>query len=108
MSTQIFKNPYPKEDFFSFLEKVCEKTNKYYIFNNCSYKKAILNNDLPLFIESIRPCYYLSKHKYLDAKMNYNRLTTILRQICKYHKILFTSEIKYEYSKYNIHYYFYF
>lgn len=108
MSSQIFKTPYPKELLFSFLEKVCEKTEKYYVFDNCSYKKGLLNNDLLDFLESCKPYYYLSKRKYVEEKINYKKFITVLRQICKYHKILYTSEIKYEYSKYNIHYYFYY
>ena len=108
MTSQIFKYDYPKELFFSFLEKICEKTEKCYIFNNCSYKKSQLNNELSEFIESCKPCYYLSKQKYLEQKINYKKLMTILRQICKHNKILYTSQIKYEYSSYNIHYYFYY
>lgn len=108
MSTQIFKKPFAKEILFSFLDKLCEKTDKCYVFNNCSYKKALLNNELVCFLETCKPYYHLSKQKYLEDKINYKKLMTILRQICKFNKILYTSQIKYEYSIYNIHYYFYY
>ena len=45
--------------------------------------------------------------KYLDKKLTYNSFTTILRQICNYNKITYTSQIKYDKSSYEITYYIY-
>ena len=39
--------------------------------------------------------------------MNYKNFVTIIRQICKYHHIPFTSNIKYSKSKYEIKYFIY-
>lgn len=108
MTNQIFKKNFPSENLFSFLERVCEKNEKCYIFNNCSYKKAQLTDELNPFLETCKPYYHLSKQKYIDKKMNYNKFMTVLRQICNHNTIKYTSEIKYEYSTYNIYYYFYF
>ena len=39
--------------------------------------------------------------------MIYKNFVTIIRQICKYHHIPFTSSIKYNKSKYDIYYFIY-
>jgi hypothetical protein len=105
MSKQIFKNPIPIDMLFSLLDTICIKEENKYIFNNNSYKKGIFENSIPPFIDSCRPYYHNSKHKYLDKKLTYNSFTTILRQICKCNNVKYTSQIKYEKSKYDIVYY---
>jgi hypothetical protein len=108
MSTQIFKNKIPNEDFFLLLDKICNKNDKCYIFNNESYKKGIFNESIQNFFLECKPYYHLSKQKYLERKFTYNSFTTILRQICNFNKIKHTSQIKYDKSTYVIIYYIYF
>lgn len=108
MSTQIFKNQIPNEFLFELLSKICSKTDKYFIFNKNAFKKGIFDSLLSTFIELCVPCYQLSKRKYLERKLTYNSLTTILRQICNFNRIKYTSQIKYDKSVYDIVYYIYF
>ena len=108
MSNQIFKSRIPNELLFQLLEQITMKTNKYYIFNNNSYKKAIFNENIAQFLEECKQYYHISKYKYLERKMTYNSFTTILRQICKNNNIKYTSQIHYDKSDYNIVYYIYF
>jgi len=108
MSSQIFKQKIPNELFFNLLKNMAFKTDNYYIINKDSYKKGILNNSIQNFINECIPYYYSSKRKYLERKITYNSFITIVRQICKFNKITYTSTIKYERSTYNIIYYIYF
>lgn len=108
MSTQIFKKNVPTESLYSLLDNVCLKNDKYYIFNNNSYKKGLFDETIANFIEECKPYYHISKQKYLERKLTYNSFTTILRQICKFNKINHTSQIKYDKSSYDIIYYIYF
>jgi len=108
MSTQIFKKNVPTESLYSLLDDICLKNDKYYIFNNNSYKKGLFNNTITKFIDECKPYYHISKQKYLERKLTYNSFTTILRQICKFNKITHTSQIKYDKSTYDIIYYIYF
>ena len=108
MTKQIFKNPVPNNLFYSFLEKICLKTEKYYLVDMNSFRKMMFYNYHIEFCETIKNYYHLSKQFYLDRKMTYNSFTTILRQICKNNNIMFTSQIKYNESKYNIDYLIYF
>ena len=109
MSTQIFKSKIPNENFFSFLESICVKNEKYYLFNHAAFKKGLLIEGFySSFFEKCNPHYHLSKQKYLEGKDTYKKITTILRQICNYNKITYTSQIKYEKSTYDIVYYIYF
>ena len=108
MSSQIFKNHIPNELFFKLLDDMAFKSENYYVISNDSYKKGIFNNSIPIFIIECIPYYHTAKQKYLEKKLSYNTFTTILRQICNFNKITYTSQIKYDKSLYNIDYYIYF
>jgi hypothetical protein len=107
MSNQTFKKPFPNELLIELLDNISSKTDKYYIINNDSYKKGIFTNKIIEFLEECKPYYHLSKQKYLERKLTYNTFTTILRQVCKFNKITYTSQIKYDKSNYTIVYYIY-
>lgn len=106
--SQTFKNPIKREHLFEFLERVCEKKEKYYIFNMTSYKRGEMESITNEFLEQIRPYYHKAKTFYIDRKRSYSGICTIIRQICKLHSIMFTTQITYSKSKYNIPYYIYF
>ena len=107
MASQIFKKNIPSELLFNLLDKISTKTEKRYIINYNSYKKGILDNTLGNFMISCKEYYFLSKQKYLDRKLSYNSFITVIRQICNYNKISYTSKIKYIKSDYDIEYYIY-
>lgn len=102
MSNQIIKKNIPNEMLFELLNEICIKNEKYYIFNNESFKRGMFKELIPNFIESCKPFYYLSKRKYLEKKVTYKSFITILRQICKSNNVLYTNQIKYDKSTYNI------
>lgn len=106
--SQIFKKTFPNELFFNFLDLICMKNEKHYTLNNESFKKGMFKDLVNKFLEDCRSYYHISKQKYLDRKVTYNNFTTIIRQICKYNKITFTSQIKYDKSTYDIIYYIYY
>jgi hypothetical protein len=108
MSAQIFKKNVPNELLFELLESICVKNEKYYFFNSNSFKKGVFSNQIENFFINCKPYYHISKHKYLEKKVQYNTFTTILRQICNFNKITYTSQIKYDKSTYDINYYIYF
>ena len=108
MSTQIFKNMIPSEKIFHLLDSLCIKNNKHYIFDLNSFKKGIFTQEINIFLEECKPYYHISKKKYLENKITYNSFTTVLRQICNFNKIIFTSQIKYDKSNYEIIYYIFF
>lgn len=108
MSTQIFKNDIPIEILYKLLDRICLKNDKHYIFNTNSYKKGLYDNSIQEFVEYCKPYYHNSKKKYLERKLTYNSFSTILRQICNYNKVTYTSQIKYDKSNYDIIYYIYY
>jgi hypothetical protein len=108
MSNQIFKTLVPRNILFELLEKICLKTDKYYLFDNNAYKKMLFNNYHVDFCLKLKPYYHLGKQFYLERKITYNAFTTIIRQLCKYSTIMYTSQIKYNESKYNIDYFVFF
>jgi hypothetical protein len=105
MVSQIFKTQIPNQLMINLLEENAVKTDKGYVVNNNVYKKGVFNESIPKFITECRQYYFLSKRKYLDRKLTYNSFITILRQICNFNKITYTSKIKYDKSVYDIEYY---
>jgi hypothetical protein len=108
MSTQIFKKKIPNELLLNLLDNICTKYEKHYLLNVDSFKKGIYNESIPNFCKECIEYYHNSKKKYLERKLTYNTFTTILRQICNFNKIAYTSQIKYDKSTYDIVYYIYF
>jgi len=108
MTKQIFKSDVPNSSLFEFLDKICFKTDKYYLIDLNAYKKMLFYNYHVDFFEYLKPYYHLSKQFYLERKISYNSFTNIIRQICKHNNIMFTSQIKYNESKYNIDYFIYY
>ena len=102
MTNQIFKNAVPNELFYNLLDNICSKNDKYYIFNNDAYKKGIFFNLISPFLDVCKPYYHISKRTYLERKLTYNSFTTIVRQICKFNKLEYTSKIKYDKTNYDI------
>ena len=102
MSSQIFKNVIPMQLLIKLLDDIAVKTDKCYVLNTNSYKKGMFNDLIMTFIEACKPYYHLSKRKYLERKPTYNSFTTIIRQICNFNKITYTSLIKYDKSAYDI------
>ena len=48
--SQIFKQPVPTEKLMKLLEDISQKHSKHYLFDNAAYKKGILNNLIPEFV----------------------------------------------------------
>jgi len=105
--TQIFKSKIPTSILFSLLSDICDKNEKYYLFDKNAYKRGIYNNKIEAFFELCRPYYHLSKQKYLDRKITYNSLITVIRQICNSNELPYASDIKYDKSLHTIVYYIY-
>jgi hypothetical protein len=108
MSTQLFKKNIPNEYLFELLEKICLKTEKYYLIDLNAFRKLVFYNYFEEFKNKIKPHYCLSKQFYIERKLVYNSFTNIIRQICKSNNIMFTSQIKYNESKYNIDFFVYY
>jgi hypothetical protein len=105
-SSQIFKRPVPTSVLFSVLDEIATKTaNNAYVLNHDAYKRGLFTGAIDVFLEQCRPFYHTSKQRYLDRKKTYNAFITVVRQICNFCKLKYTSQIKYDKSKYSIIYY---
>lgn len=106
--SQLFKNPIPIDILFILLDKVCIKTDKYYIVEQNAFKKIVFHNYQNEFCSSILPYYHQSKKNYVERPFTFNSFINIIRQICKFNNIAFSYNVKYSDKKYNIIYYIYF
>ena len=90
------------------VEKQCDKPGdkcSEYMVNMESFKKGMYLNLMLPFFQALHPYYFDSKKKYVEkTNITYNSFTTVLRQLCKFHHLAYTSEIKYYKSKYTIEY----
>ena len=73
-----------------------------------AYRKMIFHNYNDNFCTELKEYYYVGKLVYITRKMTYKSFINIVRQICKKNTILFTSQMKYNESKYNIDYLIYY
>ena len=108
MSSQIFKSEIPSTILFTLLEKICLKTDKYYVIDINAYRKMLFHDFHTNFCALLKEYYHVGKHFYLEREMTYKSFTNIIRQLCKHTSIMYTSKMKYNESKYNIVYFVYF
>lgn len=108
MLKQIFKNQVPIEILHELLEPVCLKTDKYYLIDLNAYRKIVFHDYHTSFCNKIKEYYHASKQFYIERKFTYNSFINIVRQICKSNNIMFSSQIRYNDSEYNIDYFIYY
>ena len=108
MTKQIFKELVPPEILFELCEKICLKTDKYYLVNHNAYKKFMYNDGYKEFVDTILDFYHDSKKFYVTREMDYNSFINIIRQICKSNQMMFTSNVRYMESRYCIEYLIYY
>lgn len=107
MSKQMFKTVIPQEILYNLLEQISFKTDTYYIVDFIAYKKMKFHNLQDEFLSTVIDYYHYSKRFYVEREFTYNSFTNIVRQICRVNNIVFTSDIKYNGSKYHIDYFVY-
>ena len=108
MSNQIIKYPIPSQLLFELLDKICLKTDKYYLVDMNAYRKMIFHNYHEEFCKDLKEYYFVSKWFYLNREMTHKSLINIIRQICKKNTILFSSQMRYNESNYKIDYLIYY
>ena len=106
MKSQLFKSEVPIHLLQELLINICERNEKVleeYVVNMVSFKKGMYLNLIAKFFQTLIPYYFDSKKKYVEKQnITYNSFTTVLRQLCNFHHIVYTSEIKYYKSNYTI------
>ena len=100
--SQLIQHKYEKEPFYEFLNKYCDVEKNNLIFNKSALKRAKIDNGVAPFFKDLTNYYFPSKHFYLEREPLYKNVATVVRQLCKYLHIPFTSRIKYSKSKYEI------
>ncbi len=102
MPSQIFQRSPSLIVLSTFLNKYGEKRARAVLFSKAAFKKAAIDGAIEAFCSKMSSYYYPSKRFYLTRKMNYKNFVTLIRQVCKYHTVPFTSAIKYAHSDYEI------
>lgn len=104
MTSQIFKNIYPKKDLLDFLKKYTTHHQKYLLFSKSSFKKIKLDNMDQQFFDTLKPYYHKSKQFYITRKPVYKHFITVIKQLCKINNIPYDSNIIYSKSTYELQY----
>jgi hypothetical protein len=108
MIKQLFRRNVEPQLLFDLLSKICLKTEKYYFIDLNAFRKMTFHLYHEHFFQELLNHYHTSKQYYITRPLTYNSFTTIIRQICKSNEIMFTSNIHYNQSKYNIDYFVFF
>lgn len=103
---QIFKYMVPYEDIAELFNDVCEynDVNNTYCYNNVTFKRAKFNNVIKCHLNNLSKFYHDSKKEYILNGNTFKGINTIIRQLCKLHKIGYERSLKYIFGDYNIHY----
>lgn len=104
MSSQTFRRPIPLNIIFGLFDKICLKTDKYYLVDMNSYKKMMYMELNKQFVEDIVEYYHAAKQFYVRREMTYNSFVNIVRQACKINELAIESQVRYTNSKYTIEY----
>jgi len=107
-NNQLFKTPVENSFIFDLLDKICQKTDRFYVIDQNAFRKMLFHKYETDFFNQLLNHYYSSKHFYLTRKLTYKSFTNIIRQICKHNNILFNSNICYSDSRYTISFYIYY
>jgi hypothetical protein len=102
MLSYLFLKQVPMSILIELLEKICLKTDQFYMVDMNAYRKMLFHSYHTEFCETLMPYYHISKRYYLTRELTYNSFTNIVRQICKSNKHYFYTELKYDYSIYTI------
>ena len=105
MPSQIFKTAPSLDLFIVFIKSNGEFRKNQYVLSKSSFKKARLNKMVEPFFHKLKEHYYSSKKYYVERKITYKSLITVIRQGCKFFDMPFTSSIRYDKSKYTMEYY---
>lgn len=106
MTSQLFVKPGPPNSLlYTLLQNTCyAQTDKCFIVTLASYKKGVFTGSIESFYKELAQYYQKSKMFYLTRKNSYKKFLTIIRQLCNWHNIMYTNEIIYEKSTYEINY----
>jgi len=104
MPSQIFKKNIPNDVLFDFLKSICILEDECFCIDNACFKRAVITEKLPIFLDKIIEYYHKSKQKYVTKKQTYTSFITIIRQICKANQIPYSTQLTYDKSKYEIKY----
>jgi hypothetical protein len=103
--SQIFKENIPLFLVFSLLDSICFfKDSVSFFLDKPSYKRGIFTGEIPEFLEKCKPYYHLAKQTYLERPTNYNNFTTVIRQICKSHRVPMERKVSYDKSQHQLTY----
>ena len=105
MSSQVFKQLVPSIKLFNLLEKICDSHSNHFLLSKTAFQKAKFHDLITPFCEEIKVYYHSSKTYYVTRNIDYNKFTTIIRQICRSNNISYVSKINYNKSSYDILYY---
>ena len=117
-SSQLTKDIVPNDVLLNFLNKLGDSdandtinandtivnAKKKYIITKNIFKKAVFNNLVSIFIESLKPYYRPCKHYFLNRTMTYTNFLIIIRQLCNINNNSYTIKKIYDKSKYELEY----
>jgi len=103
--SRIFFEPVEAKILYDLLEQICQKKEKYYIFNELAFRRMkFLNLHMP-FLNTIVSRYQSSKQFYITRKQTYQSFLTIIKQLCHHNRITIKSNMQYFESTYIINYF---
>lgn len=105
MKTNYFLTPIPLKLLLSLLNELCVFTNHSFLIDMPTYYNGLHKGVIQQFMADCHPYYLPSKKSYTTNELTYKRFLTVVRHVCKIHNILYTSQLQYCHSLYQVVYY---
>lgn len=105
MKTNYFLSPIPLQRLLTLLRELCVISNHRFILDMPTFYNGLHKGSIQQFMADCRPCYLPSKQFYATNELTYKSFLTVVRHVCKIHRLSYTSQIQYSHSLYQVVYY---
>jgi hypothetical protein len=102
---QVYRTIPPIEPLQDLLVTYGEKTDKFVLIRPSTFNRIRYHEKLFPYLHSLEPHFHMSKLTYCTRRpFAYKNFMTLVRQICKLHRIPVVPSIRYDHSNYEMQY----
>jgi hypothetical protein len=83
MNKRLFRADAPVADLFTLLDRICEKTSRYFVLDVTAFNKLKYHGLYADFADRVRVEYMPRQKFYADRPLTFRSFSNMVRQICR-------------------------